>query len=366
MSKTKGFNISIPPPLTAMLVYLLLTLLVIMSLKYATLISVPLFFSFVLAYLFNPLANYFEKKISLPRGIIAAILMVVLVFVLVYLGINLFPYIVDQVKNAADKFPQILENFSVKMKVLSNYITKNFSEYVGQIDLMGEVKGKISSTLTDLWKILGAAFTSFYSFAVTLLYLVFIPLFSYYFIKDYKKIKRVIFGLIPFRYKDTIESRLERMDSILSSFIRGQAIVVIILAVLYSLGLSLIGLPFAILIGVFSGVGDIIPYFGTVVGFIVSLIVGFTYYPSAEQLLLILLVFSIVKGTENWFLYPKIVGKEVGLHFVWVLMAIIIFGKLFGFWGLMVAIPVAAGFKLHLNDLILYYKQSAFFKKEGQ
>ena len=249
------------------------------------------------------------------------------------------------------------------MQVISEYITKNFSEYVGQIDLMGKVEEMISSGLTDLSQIMVAAFSSIYSIVLTLLYIVFVPLFSYYFLKDYRKIQRSFFDLIPFRYKEKTIIRIERLDEILSSFIRGQAIVVLILAALYALGLSLIGLPFAILIGVFAGLGDIIPYFGTVIGFLLSLIVGFTHYDSVEKVFLIFLVFLIVKGTENWFFYPKIVGKEVGLHFVWVLMSIIVFGKVFGFWGLLVAIPAAAGFKMYVKDLIDCYRNSHFFKK---
>lgn len=154
------------------------------------------------------------------------------------------------------------------------------------------------------------------------------------------------------------------MNRILSSFIRGQAIVVMILAILYSIGLSLIGLPFPVLIGIFSGLGDIIPYMGTIVGFIISLVIGIAYFQSIEKLLLVVLVFAIVKGSENWFFYPKIVGREVGLHFVWVLVSIILFGRIFGFWGLLIAIPASAGFKVFLTDLVEYYKQSAFFKKK--
>jgi predicted PurR-regulated permease PerM len=154
------------------------------------------------------------------------------------------------------------------------------------------------------------------------------------------------------------------MDVILSSFIRGQAIVVLILAVLYSVGLSLIGMPFAVLIGVMAGIGDFIPYLGTVIGFIVSIIIGLASFHSYERILLIVLVFLIVKGSENWFFYPKIVGRKVGLHFVWVLIAIVVFGHSFGFWGLLVAIPSSAGFKMYINDLVKYYKNSNFFKRE--
>lgn len=357
-------KILLPTPVAAVIIYTFLTLGLILSLKYLTLLAAPLFFAFIIAYLFNPAVNFLERKTPLSRGVTAGLLMISLVFVLVFLIINLFPYVVAQLENAGQKFPQILEKFSTKMQVMSDYITKNFSEYVGQIDLMSKVEEMISSGLMDLSQVMVTAFSSIYSIVLTLLYLVFVPLFSYYFLKDYRKIQRAFFDLIPFRYKEKTIVRIERLDEILSSFIRGQAIVVLILAVLYSLGLSLIGLPFAILIGVFAGFGDIIPYFGTVVGFLLSLIVGFTHYDSVEKVFLIFLVFAVVKGSENWFFYPKIVGKEVGLHFVWVLMSIIIFGKLFGFWGLLVAIPTAAGFKMYVRDLIDYYRDSHFFKKE--
>lgn len=353
----------IPPPLTALIAYILFVVLMILSLKHLTLLSAPIFFAFVIAYLFNPVVNYLEKKTPLSRGVTSGILMVALVFIVLFLLVNLFPYVADQVKYAADKFPQTLGKFSNKIKVLSEYISKNFSEYVGQIDLMSHIEEMISKLLTNLSEILAAAFSSIYSFLITLLYLVFIPLFSYYFIKDYRKIQRAAFDLIPHRHKEKAIAKIERMDDILSSFIRGQAIVVLILAVLYSIGLTIIGLPFAVLIGVFAGLGDIIPYFGTVIGLIVSLIVGFTSFESVERVLLVIIVFAIVKGSENWFFYPKIVGKEVGLHFVWVLMAIIAFGKVFGFWGLLVAIPTAAGLKVYISDLINYYKHSNFFNK---
>ena len=99
-------------------------------------------------------------------------------------------------------------------------------------------------------------------------------------------------------------------------------------------------------------------------GLILSLIVGFTNFQSPQKLLLIILVFAIIKGSENWFFYPKIVGQKVGLHFVWVLMAIIIFAKLFGFWGLLVALPTSAGFKMYFMELLKYYKKSKFFTKK--
>lgn len=353
-------------PLWALILYTAGVLFLILCLKYFTIVTAPLLFAFIIAYLVNPLVNFLEKKLRFSRGIIAAVLMVSLLFVLVFLLVSLFPYLTDQVESAAVKFPELLEKFSQKVKVFSNYISDNFSEYVGSVDIMGSVEVMIGKVFTNLSKVLAAAFSSLYSILLALLYLVFIPLISYYFIKDYKKIQKSFFGLVPLRIKTTVINKVERMDELFSSFIRGQAIVVLILAVLYSIGLSIVGLPFAILIGIAAGIGDIIPYFGTIVGFILSLIVGFAHFQSGQKVLLVVLVFVIVKGTENWFLYPKIVGKEVGLHFVWVLVSIIIFGNLFGFWGLLLAIPASAGFKMFANDLVKFYKNSKFFTKEGK
>jgi len=353
----------VPPPLVALAGYTLAILFVIYALKHVTLLAVPLFFSLVIAYLFNPLVHYLETHTPLGRSLIAGILMVLLVFLLVFLIINLLPYVIDQVKHAADRLPEFLETFSRKAEVVNNYLTKNFPEYLGTVDIMGRIERMIGLMLTDLTKILGGIFTSIYNFLTMLVYLVFIPLFSYYIIKDYHQIRTGIINLVPARSRDRVVCKMHQMNRILSSFIRGQAIVVLILAVLYSTGLSLVGLPFAILIGIFAGIGDIIPYVGTILGLLISIIIGFAHFQDVEKLLLILLVFALVKGLENWYFYPKIVGHEVGLHFVFVLMSIIIFGQLFGFWGLLVSIPAAAGFKVFISDLVAYYKSSDYYSQ---
>ncbi|MCI0470422.1 MAG: AI-2E family transporter, partial [Candidatus Aminicenantes bacterium] len=362
--KKKKFTM--PEPLLALILYTAGVLLMILSLKYLTFIAAPFLFSFIIAYLFNPVVNSLESKLRIPRGVSAALLMITLLFLLVFLLVNLVPYMIDEAMVAAVKFPEFLVQFSEKVKIISNYITRNFSEYVGTVDIMGKIEEMIRHMFTNLSRFMSTIFANLFSIILTILYVVFVPLISYYFLKDYRKIKKSVFGLIPLHSKERVLNKIGKLDDLLASFIRGQAIVVLILAVLYSIGLSLIRLPFAILIGIGSGIGDIIPYFGTIVGFVVSIIIGFAHFQSPEKILPIILVFLVVKGSENWFFYPKIVGKEVGLHFVWILVSIIVFGNLFGFWGLLVAIPSSAGFKLFITDLVRYYKNSDFFKRERE
>ncbi|MCK4836376.1 MAG: AI-2E family transporter [Candidatus Aminicenantes bacterium] len=353
-----------PPPLIALIFYIIIILLIILGLKKFTFLAAPVFFALIIAYLFNPLVSYVKKKTSLSRSLISSVLVFILVLAFSFLVGTLLPDFIERIENAAVKLPQLLKLFSEKIEVFSNYLTKNFSQYIGDIDIMGSIESAISRSLNNLSDILIRGFSSLYGAFMILVFLVLTPLFAYYFLKDYYKIKSSLFGLIPGRLSEKFLKRIDNMNNILSSFIRGQAIVVLILALLYSIGLSLIGLPFPVLIGILSGIGDIIPYMGTAVGFTISIIVGIAYFQSFEKLLLIVLIFAVVKGSENWFFYPKIVGREVGLHFFWVLASIIVFGRLFGFWGLLIAIPAAAGFKVFLTDLVDYYKHSSFFKKK--
>ncbi len=356
-------KISVPPSLYALIFYVLIILGTILSLKHIPLLSTPIFFSIIISYLFNPIADYFEKITKFSRGFISGILILFLIFVFTFLLVNLFPYLVDQIQSAAQKFPGIIKKFSNSIRGLGEYLTKHFSDYIGDFDLMSKVSEWLNDSLSGLSTFLLTAFSSLYSILLTFLYLILIPLFSFYFIKDQRKIEKTFYSLLPMKYRWRMKRKLLKIDKILSGFIRGQIIVIIILATLYSIGLTLIGLPFSILIGVFAGLGDIVPYFGTIVGYSISMIIGFVHFNSIEELLLITLVFVIVKGSENWFFYPKIVGKEVNLHFVWVLVSIIVFGQFFGFWGLLFAIPSSAVFKVFIDDLICYYKGSDYYNK---
>lgn len=357
-------KVKFPSPVLAILIYMLIVIFIIMSLKNFTLLAVPIFFAMVIAYLFNPFVCLLERKTSISRPVLSALLMFFLVLTFSFLVGILLPDFIERIKNAAIGLPQLFKQFSERVEIFSNYLTKNFSQYIGDIDIMGSIEVSIGNILNNFSDLLIKGFSSLYGLFMLLAFLFLTPLFSYYFLRDYYKIKNFLFGVVPKRFLESFSEKMAELDNILSSFIRGQAIVVMILAVLYSIGLSLVGLPFPILIGILSGIGDIIPYLGTIIGFIISIVIGIAFFQSIEKLLLIALVFIIVKGSENWFFYPKIVGREVGLHFIWVLGALIIFSKLFGFWGLLIAIPASAGFKVFITDLVSYYRGSKFFRKK--
>lgn len=360
MEKKRAFP---PMPLIILVVYSVLVLLVVYLLKNFSLIAAPIFFAAVVAYLFTPVVNWIERKTRVRRWLVTAVLLLLLIVAVTLILANLFPYAIDQTRKAADKLPQVIEDFKGQATGLGNYLRRKFPDYVGKFDLMTEIESSIRNFFAHFSNFLVDAFSNIYSMVVTLLYMILLPLFSYYFIKDSRRIRDSLVSLIPASREKHVVEKARQINRVLGSFVRGQAIVVLILIVLYSAGLLILDVPFAVIIGIFAGLGDIIPYFGTIVGLIVSVLVSLVHFQSPDKIVLICVLFALVKGSENWFFYPKIVGREIGLHFLWVLISLIFFGQLFGFWGLVIAIPSAAVFKVFLSDLVLYYKHSDYFKE---
>jgi predicted PurR-regulated permease PerM len=358
---------SAPNPYLALLFYALAVVIGLWALRYAGLFFVPLFTGFVFAYLLNPLLEWFMKLTRIKRKVAGAILVLVIFLSLIAILIPLVPYLLERMTAAAEKLPQTLSQFSSRVDVVNQYLVKNFPDFVGKIDLMSQIERMIQISLGRVSDHFFELFSSLYGVVFTVAYIILIPLFTFFILKDYYRIRTFLFSLVPLRWTAYFKQKTKAVNMVLAAYIRGQAVVVIILSVCYALGLSLIGLPFPVVIGIFSGLGDIIPYFGTVMGLIVSLVVGFVHFQTLQQTMLIMVVFGVIKLTENWFFYPKIVGGKVGLPFVFVLLSIIGFGKVFGFWGLLVAIPISAGFKLFLLDAYEYYRRSpSYLDKETE
>lgn len=364
MTEKVPSSVITPNPNLSLGVYSLVIILGLFALKYASLVFVPILGGFVFAFLLNPLLHHMGKWTGLRRSVCAAVIVSSIFISMIAILIPLVPYLMGKITASAVKLPQTLTQFSDKVQIFNDYLAKNFPDFVGKLDLMNQIERTIQSFLGNVSEHFLELFTNLYGVITLVAYIVLIPLFAFFILRDYYTIKSFIFTLVPPRQKNYFINKLMGLNQILAAYIRGQTIVVILLSILYSIGLSLIGFPFPVVIGIFSGLGDIIPYFGTVVGLIVSLIVGYVHFHSMHQLMLILMVFFIIKAAENWFIYPKIVGFRVGLPFVWAILSFITFGKVFGFWGLLVAIPCSAGFKVFLLDVFDRYRKSAYFNKE--
>lgn len=364
MNSTETNPSKAPNPYLAIGVYTFLVVFGLLALRHAGLLFVPLFVGFVFAFLLTPLQRYLLKWTGYRRSVCAAVIVMTLFLALMAVLIPLIPYLLTKITAAAEKLPETLAQFSSKVEIFNQYLNRNYPDFVGKIDLMSQIEQVIHTSLGKVSENFFNLFSNLYGVVLMAAYIVLVPLFTFFLLRDYQNIKSFIMTLVPQRLERYFREKLHGFNCILAAYIRGQSIVVIVLCILYSIGLSLIGLPFPVVIGVFSGLGDIIPYFGTIVGLTFSLIIGMVHFYTIKQTLLILVVFGVIKGAENWFIYPKIVGFRVGLPFAWALLSFIAFGKLFGFWGLLVAIPCSAGFKLFLQDVYSHYRKSKYFRRD--
>lgn len=316
----------------------------------------PVFLALALAYIFDPVIDRFEKR-KIPRTLaifIFVVSIVAFIFILILLVapslqeevtglVNNFPSYTTQLKEKAIPYLERISgnslpwSFDEIMTNISGYVIKPFAGFVGNI------LGRTAMLL------------------LSLLNIILIPVFTFYFLRDFDLLKARAFELIPIPYREWSLTRFLKVDEIISAFIRGQLMVCTILAALYSLGLWIIGIDLAMIIGVTAGYLFIVPYLGTVVGIVAASIMALLQYRDLSHLLLVWAVFSVVQLFESYILTPKVVGEKVGLSPVSVIIALLIGGGLFGFLGVVIAVPFAAVIKILMEEFIMLYKSSSIY-----
>jgi predicted PurR-regulated permease PerM len=193
------------------------------------------------------------------------------------------------------------------------------------------------------------------------------PIFTFFFLRDFDRMKGTMFEMTPFRWRRPLLDHYVAIDKKIAQFLRGQFTLCCILAVLYATGLALFtDVPLGVLIGVTSGLLFIIPYFGTFFGIALGSILAFTEFGLSWEIVKVWVVFGAVQGVEGAFLTPKIVGDSVGLHPLVVMLSLVIGANLFGFLGILLAVPFAAGLQVVLSTLIERYKKTPWYRRDQE
>ncbi len=302
-------------------------------------ILVPFVASALLAYLGDPLADRLQK-LRLPRTL-AVVAVFVLTFVMLALLIVLVgPLVAKQVGALFDALPEIARRAErVWLPTILDLFNIEAGEGVGIGPFLaryGEMFGNWSG------KVLLSVGKSGGALAAAVLSLFLIPIITFYLLRDWDSIVLRIGALVPESQRDTVFKLARESDEVLGAFLRGQLLVMLALAFIYALGLSLVGVEFAIAIGVVSGLVSFVPYLGFVFGIaLAGLTVGMQPDP-LWQLVGVLATFSIAQFIEGSLLTPKLVGDRIGLHPVIVIFAVAAGGQLFGFFGILLALPAAA------------------------
>jgi len=324
-------------------------------------ILLPFVAGMALAYALDPIADRLERLGLNRLGATLAILVLMVVFVALIL-ILLAPVLVRQLAEFVEGIPGYVEKLQ---SLLSSALHSRITDYLG-IDLSdigsslagmtGEAAGWLATLVSSLWSG-GRAVLNILSLMVIT------PIVAFYLLYDWDRLVDQVDSLLPRDHVDEIRQIARDVDAAIAAFVRGQGLVSLIMAAFYSTGLVLVGLNFGFLIGLLAGLLGFIPFVGAMIGFVVSLGVALVqFWPDWIMIAATLSVFVVGQMLENYLLQPRLIGQNVGLHPVWVMFALLAFGYLFGFVGVLLAIPAAAAVGVLVRYGLKRYRESPIYR----
>ncbi|WP_341704271.1 AI-2E family transporter [Ferrovibrio sp.] len=323
-------------------------------------ILLPFVAAMAIAYLLDPVADRLEAR-GLSRTLATLLIIALFFAAATALVLVLVPVVQHQLDNFIAHLPRYAAAFrETVLPYLQGIIGR-----LG-IDLNGDVKQAIGSGSGQAMKVLdgliagllggGAAIFNLLSLLVVT------PVVSFYLLRDWDRMVTRIDTFLPLDHAETIREQVRKIDQVLAGFVRGQMLVCLILGGFYAIGLSLAGLQFGLFIGLSAGAISFIPYVGTGLGFLVSIGVALAqFWPDWIWIAVVAGIFALGQFLEGNFITPKLVGDRVGLHPVWIMFGLFAGGALFGFLGMLLAVPVAAVIGVLTRYTLQRYRDSHLF-----
>lgn len=306
----------------------------------------PFLVGFILAYLLSPLVDGLEKR-GFGRKLGIA---VVFLGILMLLGLTLFlilPVLYQELNSLAGVLPQVMSDLGeLIQKLRSGFRETGLPHQVAEVldknllQLEEYLVGRLGALLGNLPEILAS-----------LTILILAPVLAIYFLADWPRLKKGFYRLVPQRGRMEWQRLWQDINHVLRRFVRGNIAVASLVGLLIGLGVKLIGMDYALLIGIICGVFDLIPYFGPLIGAIPSILLGLTKSPTMA--LEVGLVILAVQQLEGNVITPKLVGDSVGLHPLWIVFALLAGAEIYGIWGMLLAVPVAAVLRVIIRYIYL-------------
>lgn len=319
----------------------------------------PFFCSLVVAYFLDPLVDFLQNKTRLTRGFATALVIGLFLALFISLASILLPVIYIQLIDLTETLPHYLNDMAVKFSPTINSVLEKFGvNFDGDFSNLLANK-EVSSRILALWQnVFDGAITSS-KLIINIVSLFFIaPILIFYLLKDWNLLIKKIDNYLPRNSSSVIKKIATDIDKTLSGYVRGQFNVCFILALIYSTLLTFTGLDFGFLIGFLTGVFAFIPYVGMLCGVVAATVAGlFQWGFDIYHALAITAVFLFGQIIESNFLTPKLIGKKVGLHPVWIIFGLFFFGALFGFIGVLFAIPLTAICGVIIKHFAAEYKK---------
>ncbi len=321
----------------------------------------PFIIAALLSYLGDPLADRLESM-KLSRTMAVIIVFIIMLLVGLLLLLFLIPLIERQLISFIEAFPEFINWIQA---TLIPRLAGIFGFDANSINL-DFFKQTVMSNWQDVSSIAGKVVMKLSQSGQTLItwfaYLLLIPVVTFYLLRDWDKLVASLKGLIPRRQVGLVSQLATECDQVLSEFMRGQLLVMLALGVIYTSGLWLAGLEFALLIGLLAGLVSFVPYLGVLVGSLAAVVAALVQYNDILHLVYVGVVFGVGQALEGMVLSPLLVGERIGLHPVAVIFAVMAGGQLFGFFGVLLALPAAAVIVVLLRHIHDFYLQSGMYQ----
>jgi predicted PurR-regulated permease PerM len=323
-------------------------------------ILLPFVAGMALAYFLDPVADWLERR-GLSRMAATAVILLSFVVLFALALIIVIPLLATQAADFAGKLPGYITALQAMIADANSHylpdwlksqmgtLKENLSKYVG------EGASFVATLLGQIWDS-GKALIDILSL------LVITPVVAFYILLDWDNMVAKVDSWVPRDWVHVVRHLSREMNAAIAGFIRGQGSICLILAIFYGGSLSLVNLNFGLLIGIVSGLVSFIPYLGSLLGFVLSVGVALVqFWPDYPWVILIGAIFFVGQFVDGYVLQPKLIGEKVGLHPVWLMFALLAFGALFGFVGLMVAVPVSASIAVLVRFAIGRYLDSDLY-----
>ncbi|MDE3268841.1 MAG: AI-2E family transporter [Pseudomonadota bacterium] len=326
----------------------------------AVLLDVAL--ALLLYFLFGSLVDYLDHKLRIPRA-----LAISAVIVLVLAGIGVVsayfaPIVYTQIMSIIQSIPNAVNKITYEwLPIIKSYVESLGMVDAQQIDLWWREVKVTSQATSQLQQAVNRIWSYAPSLFDALLHVVLVPIIAFFLLNNPRRIREKIALLIPRSLLPHATRISNDINATLRSVLNGQAMVALVLAVLYVIGFSIVGLKAAIAVGLVAGVFRLVPYFDLIVGVMLSALLIISDFPGWGQVIGVGIVIAMVQALDAMIITPRIMGNSTGIHPLLIILSVLSFGSLFGFWGILFAIPTIATVKVLVIQLLPIYQKSRLY-----
>lgn len=326
-----------------------------------SIVGPPLVFSTIFYYLLNPVVDWLEKKKFTRNLAIAFVFALIIIFIIV--GVNfIVPIIQNQLESLIDNWPSYWDSLMLQLDgLLGTEIFTDFMEQMGDTSLIGSFSGQASSFLNVTVGGIGSFIGTLTRVGITLFTT---PFIVYYLLKDGKKVPDRLLKIVPTRARNSMREILADINRQVSYYVRGQLLVAMCVGLMFWIGFSIVGLDFALTLGIFAGFMNLIPYLGSFIAYIPTVIIAVVDSP--VMLAKVLIVIAIEQLLEGRVISPQILGNSLKIHPINIIFLLLIAGRLFGVMGVVLGIPGYAVLKIVVVRTFEWYQRHSELYEEKQ